>query len=234
VCRLLLIFWWRIDWELEISKRFQQPLFSESNEFPDAETIHKRMVPICYQEGLVGGCNSACSDLMTVAAETFLKEQLSDMMRRVRSNGQNFVKTAQHRKMIRKEEDAYDRGEVQKNAYGLLPIEVEIESRRKPFNREDLRLAALMGNSYLAQSRIIHERVINAPFVEEEYSEEDEMDLNDAEKGKHAVNGTMINGFHRSTGEYLASEESDWGWNGGGGNDRGALDGEFDDVLAIG
>jgi transcriptional coactivator HFI1/ADA1 len=223
-----------LDWELEISKRFAQPLFSESNEFPDAETIHKRMVPICYQEGLSGGCGTACSDLMTVAAEVFVKEQLSELMRRVRSNGANYIRTAKFRKHVEKEEDLVEKGELKRDANGLLPSESEIERRRRPFNREDLRLAALLGNSHLAQSRIIHEKVVNAPFVEEEYDEDDETEettLRNSLTNGNGING--INGFHRTAdGDGMQVDEVEWGWLGGYKAERGALDDELDDVLA--
>jgi transcriptional coactivator HFI1/ADA1 len=227
MCRALLTIY-PADWELEISKRFAQPLFSESNEFPDAEILHKRMVPICYQEGLTGGCGTACSDLMTVAAETFVKEQLSDIFRRVRSNAPNYIKTAKFRRKLEKEEEAYSRGEIQKNSYGLLPIEVDVETRRKPFNREDLRLAALMGNSFLAQSRILNEKVVNAPFVEEEYDEDEEM----SDVGR--AGGAVTNGFHRNGfGKEEGMEDAvEWGWSGGFAVERGQLDRELDDVLA--
>ncbi|KAF2420748.1 hypothetical protein EJ08DRAFT_528526 [Tothia fuscella] len=212
----------KTNWELEISRRFAQPLFSESNEFPDAETLHKRIVPICYQEGLTGGCGTACSDLMTVAAETFIKEQLSDLFRRVRSNGPQYIKSASYRKTLIKEEEACERGEIRRNAYGLLPLEVEAERKRRPFNREDLRLAALMGNSYLAQSRILNEKVVNAPFVEEEYDDDEEIG-----KGE-AVNGFHANGDYHDEGMEDAVE---WGWMGGAKLERDELSSVLDDVL---
>jgi transcriptional coactivator HFI1/ADA1 len=223
------------DWDLEISKRFAQPLFSETNEFPDAETIHNRMVPICYQEGLSGGCGTACSDLMTVAAEVFVKEQLSELMKRVRSDGPNYIRTAKFRRHLEKEEDLVERGELKRNAYGLLPTESEVEARRRPFNREDLRLAALMGNSYLSQHKTIHEMVINAPFVEEEYDEEDvdeeTTNLRNSMLNGNGVNG--VNGYGRDHGaEGMQVDEVEWGWSGGYRDERGRLNDELDDVLA--
>lgn len=175
----------------------------------------------------MGGCGTACSDLMSVAAETFVKEQLSDLFRRVRSNGPQYIKTSKFRRKLNKEEEAYDRGEVQRTAYGLLPVETEVESQRRPFNREDLRLAALMGNSFISQSRIIHEKIISAPFVEEEYDEDDD--------DVHLKNGTRVNGFARGdVMDGVQKEETEWGWSGGNWGELKELDGELDDVLAIG
>jgi transcriptional coactivator HFI1/ADA1 len=170
---------------------------------------------------------------MTVAAETFVKEQLSELMKRVRSNGPNYIRTAKFRRHLEKEEDLVAKGELKRSAYGLLPAESEIERRRRPFNREDLRLAALLGNSYLAQNRIVHDMVVNAPFVEEEYDEEDPEPSN---LRNSLVNGTGVNGvngFHRDAqGEGMQVDEVEWGWSGGYKAERGTLDNELDDVLA--
>jgi len=190
------------------------------------------MVPICYQEGLVGGCGTACSDLMTVAAETFVKDQLSDLLQKVRSNGANYIKTTRFRRRLEREEEAHERGELQRNAYGLLPAEVEVESRRKPFNRDDLRVAAYLGNSFLAQNRIINDRVLNAPFLEEDGDEDDEADV---ELALNAVNGVRttngVNGFKGvHGGDGVALEEMDWGWK----SEVNPLDGELDAVLSMG
>lgn len=117
---------------------------------------------------------------------------------------------------------------MQKTATGLLPVEMEMESQRRPFNREDLRLAALMGNSYISQSRIIHEKIISAPFVEEEYDEDEEDVL-------HLKNGRGVNGVKGGDAmEGVQKEELEWGWSGGNWGERNELDGELDDVLAIG
>jgi transcriptional coactivator HFI1/ADA1 len=229
-----------LDWELEISKRFAQPLFSESNEFPDPETIQKRMVPICYQEGLVGGCADGCSTLVNVAAEAFIKEQLTEIFKRVKSNGPNYIQTSKFRRRREKEEELARRGEIKRDMYGLLPVEVEVESKRRPFGLEDLRFSMLLGNSYLSQNKILSAKVSNAPYVEEE----EDRDMDDIERpavngtpqkpNGVQVNGTVVNGIngHHSSDEIM-TDVNEW-WNGGLEADRNALDDMIDDVLATG
>jgi transcriptional coactivator HFI1/ADA1 len=236
-----------LDWELEISKRYAQPLFSESNEFPDAETIQKRMVPICYQEGLEGGCTNGCSDLVNVATEAFIKEQLADLFRRVRSNGPNYIKTSRFRRRLEREEDRARKGEIKRDAYTLLPVEAEVETKRKPFGREDLRLATLLGNSYVSQSKIIAARILDAPHIEYEDEttavEDEKPNINgippqQKSNGIHiagANGGMMVNGLNGHRDEDIAMmDENDWGWSGGLAMERGALDAVLDDVLTIG
>ena len=83
----------KTNWEAEIKSRYSMPLACESGEFPDLEGIRMRMLPICYEEGVVGGVGEATAQFMNVAAEVFVKEVLSSVISRVRCNRTTTVKT---------------------------------------------------------------------------------------------------------------------------------------------
>jgi transcriptional coactivator HFI1/ADA1 len=162
----------RADWELEIRKRYAQPLASETGEFPDAESIHARMVPICYEESVVSGAGFPCAELMAIATETFVKEVLSTVFSRTRHNGPsgtiNGLVTRKYRQQLEKEELAFTRGEITKDAAtGLLPIEAKEASARQPLGVKDLRLSVNLGGGLLGQMPLIVDQIMDA-YDEEE------------------------------------------------------------------
>jgi transcriptional coactivator HFI1/ADA1 len=199
----------KTNWELEIGKRFELPLFSESNEFPDADMIQKRMVPLCYQEGLAGGCNNGCSDLVNIAAEMFVKQLLTESFRRVRSNGVKYIQTHAFRRKLEREEGQLQRGQIKRDSFGLLPCEQEVERNRPPFGVEDLRFALGLGNSYMAQNKLLTAKIFNRPLQRQENRKLES-------KNKSAVNG-MVNGVN---GQYSPVKM-----------ERTALDDVLDEVL---
>ncbi|KAF8459391.1 transcriptional regulator of RNA polII, SAGA, subunit-domain-containing protein [Terfezia claveryi] len=83
----------KTNWEAEIKSRYSMPLACESGEFPDLDGIRMRMLPICYEEGVVGGVGEATAQFMNVAAEVFVKEVLSSVISRVRCNRTTTIKT---------------------------------------------------------------------------------------------------------------------------------------------
>lgn len=83
----------KTNWEAEIKSRYNLPLACESGEFPDLDGIKMRMLPICYEEGVVGGVGEATAQFMNVAAEVFVKEILSSVISRVRCNRTTTIKT---------------------------------------------------------------------------------------------------------------------------------------------
>lgn len=225
-----------LDWELEISKRFAQPLFSESNEFPDADSIQKRMIPIAYQEGLAGGAADGCSMFVNIAAEMFIKEQLAEIFQRTKSNGAKYIQTGKFKRQRAKEEEAAERGEIKRDVFGLLPVEVETESKRRPFGLEDLRFSLSLGNSYLAQNKILSAKIANMPYWEEEDRNQDDVEM------KPILNGTpqkpngvpTTNGVNGHHDEIMTDVNvNDW-WNGAGESDRSQLDDMLDEILATG
>ena len=75
-----------LDWDLEIRKRYNQPLSHETLEFPDSASIQHRMLPMCYEEGLPNGAAEACPDFMVIATEMFIKDVVTSLVSLTRSN----------------------------------------------------------------------------------------------------------------------------------------------------
>lgn len=201
----------KTNWELEIGKRFELPLFSESNEFPDADQIQKRMVPLCYQEGLAGGCGTGCSDLVNVAAEMFIKQMLTESFRRVRSNGVNYIQTHTFKRKLSREENQLSRGQTKRDSFGLLPCEQEVERQRAPFGVEDLRFALSMGNSYMAQNKLLATKIFTRALQRQENKDLER-------KSKVRLANGMVNGVNGHHGPVVKME-------------RTALDNTLDEIL---
>ena len=145
---------------------------SETGEFPDAESIHVRMVPICYEESIVSGAGFPCAEFMAIATETFVKQLLSAVFAQTRSNGPsgsiNGMTTPRYRRQLEREELAYTRGEILRdNATGLLPVEAKEANARKPLGVGDLRLALGIGGGLLAHMPMIADEIMGCYFEEE-------------------------------------------------------------------
>ncbi|MCJ1366192.1 transcriptional coactivator hfi1/ADA1 [Acarospora aff. strigata] len=226
----------KTNWDLEVRKRYSQPLASETGEFPDAVTIHGRMVPICYEESLVSGCSIPCADFMANATETFVKEVLSGIFGRTRSNvpaGSNSgIMTKRYKRQLEKEEEGWLRGEVSRSAgNGMLPVEMKEAIGRRPLGMSDLRLALEIGDCALGQMPLVVERVMGGYF-EGELEEERKRDEQLEQALRTGTDGAM--GVDGRNGNEPSIDESDWGWEGGGTADRERLSSLLDDCLAIG
>ncbi|KAH9892299.1 transcriptional regulator of RNA polII, SAGA, subunit-domain-containing protein [Xylariomycetidae sp. FL2044] len=163
----------KMNWDLEIRKRFGQPLAVESGEFPDTASIEARMLPIAYECGLINGHASDVAQFMTSATETFIKEFLSTVFSRTRSNGPgdsgstgfgsgtSWIQTHKYRRQLRREEAACARGELSRDKSGLLPIEAKAASERAPLGMADLRLALEIGDSGVTSFPIVRQEVVN-------------------------------------------------------------------------
>ena len=193
-----------IDWELEIRKRYAQPLAAETGEFPDAESIHARMVPICYEESLPSGASLPCAEFMAIATETFVKEVLSAVFSRTRSNGPsgtiNGMMMRKYRQQLEQEELAFTRGELAKDtATGLLPVEAKEARLRRPLGVRDMRLTLELCSGVLGHMQLIIDEIMGGYFEDELEAEkqdrlengpsesiqikavEDEMDIDDVD-----------------------------------------------------
>jgi transcriptional coactivator HFI1/ADA1 len=156
-----------LDFDLEIRKRFAQPLAVESGEFPDVSNIEARMLPLCYESGLAQGHAPDAAQFMMVATETFIKEVMSSIFSCTRSNGPGesgnagfgpgggWVQTQKYKRQLAKEEEAFTRGEVTRDKSGLLPIEAKAASERGPLGVADMRIALDMGECGMANFPVI-------------------------------------------------------------------------------
>ncbi|EAW13800.1 TADA1 family protein [Aspergillus clavatus NRRL 1] len=222
----------KTNWELEIRKRYAQPLASETGEFPDAESIHARMVPICYEESVVSGAGLPCAEFMAVATETFVKEVLSMVFSRTRCNGPsgtiNGMMMRKYRQQLELEELAYTRGEIVKDsATGLLPIEAKEASTRKPLGVRDLRLALELGGGLLSHMPLIMDQVIGGYFEDElETDKQDRVD----ELPDTANDDTRLNHFSE---EMEVDDDAESEWEGATATDQAQLGSLLDECLSM-
>lgn len=219
------------DWELEIRKRYAQPLAAETGEFPDAESIHARMVPMCYEESLPSGAGLPCAEFMAIATETFVKEVLSAVFSRTRSNGPsgtiNGMMMRKYRQQLEREELAYTRGEISKDtATGLLPIEAKEASVRRPLGVRDLRLVLELGGGVLGHMPLIIDQIMGGYF-------EDELET---EKQDRLENGVSEHNEIKAPEDEMDLDEADDSlsdWEGGMGADREQLSSLLDECLSM-
>ncbi|KAI9850894.1 MAG: transcriptional coactivator hfi1/ADA1 [Thelocarpon superellum] len=193
----------KTNWDLEIRRRYSQALACETGEFPDTESIQGRMEPMCYEEGIMNGASDGAAAFMNVATETFVKEVLSGILARTRSNGANYIMTSTYKRQLEREEAGWLRGTVQKNANSLLPVEATAASQRGPLGMNDFRLSLEMGDMYLGHMPLALEKIMGG-YVEGELQHQrdqadgltgTEMDLDldldvDGEAPAAVVNGT--------------------------------------------
>jgi transcriptional coactivator HFI1/ADA1 len=194
------------------------------------------MIPICYEEGVVGGASDGTAAAMNVATETFIKEVLTGIFGRVRSNGPSYIMTSTYKRQLEHEEEGWLRGDIQKNGNSLLPVEQAAASQRPPLGMSDVRLALEMGDMYLGQMPLTVEKIMGS-YLEGEFE-----DYQNASAVLETVGGEdveMVNGIGAGSrvppmDDVLSVAESDWGWEGGGAADREALGALLDECLAVG
>lgn len=207
------------------------------------------MLPFCYEAGLVNGHTPEAAQVMTIAAETFIKELLSSVYTRTRSNGPGdsgsagfgagagWIQTKKYQRQLRREEAAFMRGELPKDKSGLLPIEAKAASERSPLNMADLRLALEMGDCGLATIPIVTTSVIYNYREGELEHWDDYSFINDwqpPEFHESELLGTdskaLINGDIHA--EPMDIDEQ-WGWEGTDAMDMQQLDNVLDLCLAV-
>ena len=234
----------KTNWDLEIRKRYTQPLFSETLEFPDTAGIFSRMVPICYEESVASGSSMPCAELVAVATETYVKDLLSIVFNRTRANGPKYdngaaggVSTGAYQRQLEREEHEFRNGKIQKGRdSGLLPVENREAVARRPIGIGDLKVASGVGRGLWNGMPLIGSRVAEAAF-------ENESDDSVKERQALGAAATARNQQQPSTGSSRIIEEplpdemdvddDDFGWAGGGAADREALGSLLEDCLSI-
>lgn len=152
----------KTNWDLEFRRRYAQPLAAETLEFPAQSDIQNRIEPICYEAGLAAGAQGsvqAVAEFVELATEFFMKEMLGQFCGHSRSNAEGTVQTARFRRQLHKEEDDVDRGILQRNPAGLLPVESDVRTKREPMHLGDLRIALQLNDSYLCRDQFLGERL---------------------------------------------------------------------------
>lgn len=194
------------------------------------------MVPICYEESLPNGCGATCAEFMATATEQYIKEVVSSILIRTRSNvpaalGGNGIMTYKYRKQLDREEEGFLKGEVIRGiGNGLLPIEAKEAGARRGIGMGDLRLALGVGGCELGQMPGIVKNIMGGwpegvlegwakPLGDEE-----------AEVEMMPTRGPRTQGISNP-----AEAEDDQQWaEGAGPRDRAALNALLNDVLGGG
>jgi len=234
----------KTNWEPEIKKRYQQPLFVESAEFPDAANVLARMVPICYEEAIPQGSSVACAESVVTGAEFFLKDILSTVFERVRANGPSYeylgnghdgqfgggIFTAKYRKQVSKETDLVKLGALQKTRDDdMVPAEYMASKIRRPLGVSDFKLADRVGPKLYNRLPLMGFELANNA-TESDYddwkADRTQLDSVPLNGNAHAENGPRTDDDMDVDEDAFDWDDTDWGG-------RGALDSLLDDCLAM-
>ncbi|MCJ1424836.1 transcriptional coactivator hfi1/ADA1 [Sticta canariensis] len=228
------------NWDLEIRKRYSQPLASETGEFPDTDAIQGRMVPICYEESLPNGAGASCAEFMATATEQYIKAVVSSILARTRSNvpaaGGSGIMTRKYRRQLEREEEAFQKGEVVRGVgSGLLPVEAREAGGRRRLGMGDLRLAVGIGGCELGQMPGLVKGIMGGweegvleGWTRKGDAVDDEME--EMERWGARMNGVINGGYAADDG--TETDDGDYGWEGGGATDRTQLNWLLDEILA--
>ena len=203
------------------------------------------MVPICYEESLPNGCGASCAEFMATATEQYIKEVVSAILARTRSNvpaavGGNGIMTRQYRKQLDREEEMAVKGELTRGlANGLLPVEAREAGGRRGIGMGDLRLAIGVGGCELGSMPGVVKAVMGGwqEGILEGWAEMRGMkgmvvdgEEEDNDEGRRP--GAKGNGVKPD----MDSDpmEEDCGWEGGGTTDRSRLHSLLEDILMVG
>ncbi|SCV29440.1 related to transcriptional coactivator HFI1 [Fusarium fujikuroi] len=241
-----------MNFDLEIRKRYAQPLAVESGEFPDINMISGRMLPSCYEAGLVNGHTVDAPQFLSVAVETFIKEVLTQVFSRTRSNGPGesgsagfgvgttWIQTHKYKRQLEYEEEAAMRGEISRDKSGLLPIESRAASERGPLGMSDLRLSLEMADTGMAQFPVLMTQVIYG-YREGELENWDDYtwvcdqppEAYTDEKHDSEANGGHVFELANGYPDAMDIDTEAW-WEGAESQDGDMLDGILDSCLAAG
>lgn len=130
------------------------------------------MLPYCYEAGLESAAPDA-AQLVSAATESFIKEVLTSIFSRTRSNGpgdsgsagfgstSSWVQTYKYKRQLSREEDAVMRGEVTRDKCGLLPIESKAAGERGPLGIADLHVALDIADCGMSQFPVMVRSLLN-------------------------------------------------------------------------
>lgn len=242
----------KTNWDVEIKRRYAMPLASETLEFPNRSEIQSRIEPICYEEGLGLTASTpmstatiqACAEYLETATEMFVKEILEHLIAHTRTNGEGMPLTATYKKQLHKEEDAVERGELARNAAGLLPCEAEVAARREQLTTDDLRLSLRLDDCRLVHDPFLADKILSEYDVDPDAYAIATPSDHESRHGMNGLlpNGSLTNGIKEGTalpdgGDPMVVDSEDpdnWGWTGAGQEDRDALMSVLDSALSVG
>lgn len=240
-----------LDLDLEIRKRYAQPLAIESGEFPDIGMISGRMMPFCYEAGLVSGHAADAPQLLSIATDTFIKEVLTQVFSRTRSNGPgevgsagfsigtNWVQTYRYGKQLHEEEELAQHGKLTRDKNGLLPIESKTASERGPLSMADVRLSLEIADTGMSTFPILLAGILNGYREGELENWSDYTWVHDEEPSKEAdeIFSTEVNGGEafelvNGSSDPMDVDTEPW-WDGAEVQDMDMMDTLLDSCLAV-
>lgn len=238
-----------MNFDLEIRKRFNPPLAVESGEFPDQGVISGRMLPFCYEAGLVSGHSADAPSLVTVATETFIKEALTQIFSRTRCNGPGeagsagfgvgttWVQTHNYGKQLHVEEDLAQNGKITRDKNGLLPVESKAASEREALSMADMRLSLEIGDSGMATFPTIMAQIMYG-YREGELERwddytyaHDSKPIGGSDDFMAEINGREVQELPNGVSDPMDIDSEPW-WDGAENQDQDMLDGLLDSCLA--
>ncbi|KAM3497413.1 hypothetical protein MY10362_009236 [Beauveria mimosiformis] len=232
--------------DLEIRKRFAQPLAIESGEFPDVGLITGRMLPFCYEAGLPSGHVAEAPQLMSIATDAFIKEMLTQVFARTRSNGAGdsgsagygigtqWILTHKYKRQLHLEEDAAVLGEISRDKAGLLPVEARAAGEQGPLAMADVRVALEIADSSMSQFPVLTRQILCGYREGELENWNDHTWAENYEPGpvEELTNGYDLSTFHN--GLDSMDIDTEMGWEGAEDSDTDMLDCMLDSCLAVG
>lgn len=223
------------NWDLEIRKRYAQPLFAETLEFPDVAAIQARMEPICYEESVTGGASAHCAELVLIASEIFVKEIIGTAFSRTRSNGPQYgngagmtIMTGTYKRQVRKEEAEVRSGKLERvREDDLLPVESREANTRRPLSVADLKLAGRVAEGLWNGMPLV-----SAQVMESASEAEQEEWYADRTRGESRLLNS--NGEQAESGDDIMDmDDETYEWEGTAIGDREALGSLLRDCLSI-
>ena len=173
-----------------------------------------------------------CAEFLELALQTWVKEALTSIASKVRSNGPNYIKTAKYKRRLEHEEDMFIRGELSRDTAGRLPVEKEAADKQRPLDLADLKLAFSLGDPFLAHLPLGFARLHAGRYERMAQAlarEENEFSKLNGLTTEALVNG--VNGHHPDT--TAPDPNEDYGWQGGTTADRDFLGSLLDDIMDV-
>ncbi|CAK4004708.1 hypothetical protein DOTSEDRAFT_45948 [Lecanosticta acicola] len=229
----------KTNFEIEIRRRFASTLAQEALEFPALNEIQSRIEPISYETGLSGvqqGSLQGCAELIEQATEVYVKEMLGSLLAHARSNvpGVASIQTNKFKQRLRQEEMDAERGVLQRNAAGLLPVEMEIQANRQALDMQDLRLGLKLDDSFLKTDRFLDESIMLSQYPD--LHQNSKMNGTLLGNGRPLTNGVSSKIERAPTADVPDLDDTDFGhWKGTTKKDSDNLMSTLDDcLLAVG
>lgn len=213
--------------------------------------ISGRMMPFCYEAGLVSGHSADAPQLLSVATDTFIKEILTQVFSRTHSNGPGetgsagfgigttWVQTYRYSKQLHEEEELAQHGKLVRDKNGLLPIESKSASERGPLSMADFRLSLEIADTGMSSFPILLAGILNSYREGELENWNDYTWIGGKQPSREVeelytteMKGGESNELTNGSWDPMDIDNDPW-WEGAEGQDMDMIDGVLDSCLAV-